>query len=104
MLGFEPITLILLGIAVAALVYALAVYPRQKLPYFRIDKVVFSDGIVSFYPMKRGAFGKFHNLEIERGIRSYQTESEAKSAMSDYLSNKLGMEISRTETVEEYGA
>lgn len=100
-MGIETI---FLGVALLALITALVIYPRVKQPLYRIDRVTFVDGVVCFYPMKRVMFGRWKVLELEKGIRCYKTDNEARAAMVDYLTNKLHLEISETETIEEYGS
>jgi hypothetical protein len=104
MITLELPSLVLLGVAITSLVVALVKYPRTKQPLYRIDKVSFHDGAVVFYPMRRVPFGQWKIFELEKGIRGYRNFDEAKAAIEDYLANDRGLEISRTETVEEYGA
>jgi hypothetical protein len=102
MLTFETVSLLLLFVAEAALLVALVAFPRTKTPSFRIEKVTFHDGVVTFYPMKRTMWG-WKNFQVEEGVRGYRSIEEARDALEGYLSQELNLEISESEVVKEYG-
>lgn len=97
-----PLSLVLLGVALSALIIALAAYPRKRQPLYRIDKTSFHDGAEMFYPMKRTPFG-WKVFIVEESIRGYHTLEDARNALEGFLSQELNLEISKTETVKEYG-
>jgi len=84
-----------------ALFASIRTRPKDN-PRFRIDKVVFHDGSVVYYNLRRWWLNQWQVFEIEKGVRGYRSEVEAKRALESYLAN-LGIEMSETKVVKEYG-
>lgn len=100
----SELTIILNLVAAAILFLVLLNFPKvhSNKARFRIDEVEFHDRVRVYYPMRRGWF-KWKVMELEEGIRGYRDYDEAQAALEDYLCVNLGLEISQTKTMKEYG-
>jgi len=94
-------------VALSCMVLAWIVYRVERgakeRARFRIERVQFYDtDRIVYYCSRRWMFNRWRTFEIDKGVKGYNTEEEAKAAMEGYLT-KVGMDLTKTWIIETYG-
>ena len=92
-------------VALTAMVLAWIAYRRQhprEQALFRIEKTSYHDGNTLYYIQKRHLFNKWRTIEPIPGVRGHRSFREAERVLEDHLAT-IGIEMSETEVVKEYG-
>ena len=91
----------LMSMTLALIAYRRA-HPPKENPFYRIEKHTFHDNRIVYYCTRRWPLNQWRVVEVEPGVRGYNTLSEAQQAMTRHFTG-MGLELSEAEVVKEYG-